>query len=323
MQTMQLAPDGKMYVARNGGAYLAVVNDPDSVGLACNFTDDGFSMSGGFSSYGLPNFPEQLFTSAPPVLQNQFAASDSFVCEKFCVDFQDLSTTNPLTWFWEFPGGIPSTSTNQDPANICYDNPGTYDVTLITSNASGSDTITLPGFITVYDTPPFPVITQDDSVLTSSPAAAYQWQFNSIDIPGATNQSYTITGTGFYTVVIIDSNSCQNSTTIYIEVTGLEEVPGDNAEFVFVYPNPSNGNFILEGQQEGATNLAGMVSIKVLNDLGQEVYYAEENVNGIAWKKEIELEKKIPGVYLLQLFSEHAPGALPNLLFSGKIIVMK
>src|SRR6185295_17234913 len=105
LQTMQLAPDGKMYVARNGGQYLAVVNDPDSLGLLCNFVDDGFSLSGGFSSYGLPNFPESIFSAfVPPVPQPQFASSDTSVCEKFCINFFDSSTNNPTSWQWNFPG---------------------------------------------------------------------------------------------------------------------------------------------------------------------------------------------------------------------------
>jgi hypothetical protein len=91
-------------------------------------------------------------------------------------------------------------------------------VTLITTTATGNDTLTLPGYITVYPTPPFPTITQNGYTLTSSPAAGYQWQFNNVDIAGATNQTYTATQTGYYTVVIADSSGCINSATVYVTI---------------------------------------------------------------------------------------------------------
>jgi PKD repeat protein len=81
-------------------------------------------------------------------------------------------------------GGNPGSSTLQNPSNICYQNPGVFDVTLITTDANGiSDTLTLANYITVYTNPFAPVITQNGNVLTSSSATSYQWQLNSVDIP--------------------------------------------------------------------------------------------------------------------------------------------
>ena len=57
-----------------------------------------------------------------------------------------------------FPGGDPSFSTDQNPSQVCYQIPGTFDVTLITTNAGGNDTLMLTDYITVYPTPPFPTI---------------------------------------------------------------------------------------------------------------------------------------------------------------------
>src|SRR6185295_14373225 len=104
----------------------------------------------------------------------------------------------------------------QNPTSICYDEPGVYDVTLITTSAIGNDTLTLQGYITVYSTPPFPTITQNGFILTSSAANSYQWQLNATDISGATNQSYEVLQSGYYTIVVGDSNSCKNSATLYV-----------------------------------------------------------------------------------------------------------
>jgi len=66
-----------------------------------------------------------------------------------------LSTDTPTSWQWIFPGAIPSTAASQNPTNICYDTAGIYDVQLITTNANGTDTLTIDSFIVVEncDTP--------------------------------------------------------------------------------------------------------------------------------------------------------------------------
>jgi PKD repeat protein len=93
-----------------------------------------------------------------------FSCSQTNVCEKFCIDFFDSSTNNPTSWQWIFEGGNPPTSTDPNPSNICYDDAGVYDVTLITSNAAGNDTLVLTDFITVYTNPLAPVITQNGNI---------------------------------------------------------------------------------------------------------------------------------------------------------------
>ncbi|MEO8086281.1 MAG: T9SS type A sorting domain-containing protein [Bacteroidota bacterium] len=57
---LELAPDGKIYVAKWNGAALSEIDNPDSLGASCGFTNNGFSLSGGTSQCGLspsPVFP--------------------------------------------------------------------------------------------------------------------------------------------------------------------------------------------------------------------------------------------------------------------------
>ena len=88
----------------------------------------------------------------PPVCD--FSSSDSLFCEGNCIDFTDLSTNNPSSWNWTFTGASPSSSTDQNPTNICYPGPGTYPVTLSVSNPFGSDTKNINTMITVQSCPP-------------------------------------------------------------------------------------------------------------------------------------------------------------------------
>ncbi len=61
------------------------------------------------------------------------------------------------------------------------------------------------------------------------------------------------------------------------------------------YPNPTNGNFMLE------TKLTGKCSIKVFNKLGQPVYYREYNFTGSNNKIPVELRNLAAGFYMLQI----------------------
>jgi len=69
------------------------------------------------------------------------------------VTFTDLSTGAPTGWLWTFGDG--ATSTAQSPSHV-YTNPGTYNVSLTTTNACGSDTNTKAGYITAQDPCPNP-----------------------------------------------------------------------------------------------------------------------------------------------------------------------
>ena len=51
----------------------------------------------------------------------------------------------PTSFLWTFEGATPSTSTERDPQNIRYDNPGPYTVSLTFSDGTASDTETKVG----------------------------------------------------------------------------------------------------------------------------------------------------------------------------------
>jgi PKD repeat protein len=82
-----------------------------------------------------------------------FSGAPTSGCNSITVNFTDLSTGSPTSWSWSFPGGTPATSTLQNPT-ITYSAPGTYNVTLVSTNALGSDTRTFTSYITVNNCPP-------------------------------------------------------------------------------------------------------------------------------------------------------------------------
>lgn len=59
IETMQLAPDGKIYIARIDDTSLPVISNPNEIGIGCNYTYPGFYLNGKQSKGGLPNFVNQ------------------------------------------------------------------------------------------------------------------------------------------------------------------------------------------------------------------------------------------------------------------------
>ena len=77
-----------------------------------------------------------------------FTAATTVVTEGESVQFTDLSSNNPQSWWWVFEGGTPASSTLKNPA-VNYKVPGNYKVALTAANVNGSDTKTIENFISV------------------------------------------------------------------------------------------------------------------------------------------------------------------------------
>lgn len=77
-----------------------------------------------------------------------FTASQTTVPVGATVHFFDTSLGNPVSRTWTFEGGNIATSTIPQPI-VTYNEPGSWDVSLLVQNAMGSNELTMPDFITV------------------------------------------------------------------------------------------------------------------------------------------------------------------------------
>lgn len=82
----------------------------------------------------------------PPFAHFKADKTFAFISEQ--INFTDVSYNTPTSWLWSFPGGTPSNSIIQNPS-VIYDSSGFHDVTLIISNAAGSDTISMHNYIRI------------------------------------------------------------------------------------------------------------------------------------------------------------------------------
>lgn len=160
----------------------------------------------------------------PPVAD--FSGTPTTLCEGATVSYTDLSTNSPTSWAWTFVGGTPSSSTAQNPT-ITYNTAGTYAVTLVATNGSGSDTKTVNGYITVNTcgSPPVADFSGTPTTLcagstvsftdlsTNSPTS-WAWSFTGGTPSSSTAQNPTITYNtpGTYAVTLVATNGSGSDT---------------------------------------------------------------------------------------------------------------
>lgn len=93
------------------------------------------------------------YVAVPCTPVAEFSNVDRYICAGTTLTFTDLSwKADVQNWQWSFPGGTPSSSTDQNPV-VQYNTPGIYDVTLTASNGSGSNTLTRQGHVIVSPSP--------------------------------------------------------------------------------------------------------------------------------------------------------------------------
>jgi len=176
----------------------------------------------GYNNYNNNFYIDNVsITGTPLAPKANFYASKKITCVGETVNFFDSTINNATAWEWTFNGASISTSTLQNPSGLKFNTPGVYDVKLKVSNATGSDSVTKIGYITVVANPNKPHITASskttlctgDSVILvcDSPATTYQWRVAGNKIGGATNVTYVVKDAGVYKVDAINANGCATS----------------------------------------------------------------------------------------------------------------
>ena len=231
------------------------------------------------------------------------SSSDTVFCEKQCLDFFDLSTNSPTSWQWLFTGASPDTSTLQNPTGICYNNYGSFDVTLIACNSSGCDTLHLTDFITELQNPTDSIYFSADT-LYSLPAYSYQWYEASGGlIAGAVNQYFIAQLPGNYYCVVSDSIGCIATSNILTATTLNENGLQLKA---YLFPNPGNGSFKIL-----LPEYANCASMKIFNSVGKTVF--DKTISGDNFYLETDLSD---GIYFMQIIAG-------SKLYSEKLIIEK
>ncbi|MBK7869522.1 MAG: PKD domain-containing protein [Saprospiraceae bacterium] len=167
-----------------------------------------------FSSCDTVLISETILIEATP--SASFSANATQGCAPFTITFQNNSSSNATSFVWILPGASPGFSTQRNPT-VIYNMPGNYNVTLVASNATGIDTLTLENFIVVNQTPEaeFSNIVNDLNVSFSNNSIlgdTFFWNFGDGMMSNESSPNHIYTQAGSYDVTLITNNICGSDT---------------------------------------------------------------------------------------------------------------
>jgi subtilisin-like proprotein convertase family protein len=138
-----------------------------------------------------------------------------------------------------------------------------------------------------------------DSLVLDAGAGAYTYIWSNMEATQTIVVNDSTVSTVDYSVIVTDSISmCEASDTVSVsfdDCSGVSELSGST---VSVYPNPSNGNFIIS-----LSNISEQVSVQVVDMQGRIIY---SQIEGLKVGKEnvISLDNVERGVYLISVSSD-------------------
>ena len=139
---------------------------------------------------------------------------------------------------------------------------------------------------------PVPTVDAVGPLLTSSPAAEYQWYFNEQPIPGGDQQTLEAGTTGWYAVEVTYANGCTvQSAPVQVLFTGI---PAATAAAFTVWPSPTR-----DAVTVALPDLGGLeATLHVVDAAGRLV---REYRPGSADRLEIPVQGLAPGTYTVRL----------------------
>lgn len=218
-----------------------------------------------------------------------FSINPNPVCTGAVVQITDLSTGSPASWSYTLsqggPGiGPPQLSTSQNPT-VAYNNPGTYTISLIATNASGASAL-INHTISVLASPnAFLNPANQTSCVGGNPITlnvnsngtnTYSWS------TGASTQSISVSPsvTTNYTCVVTGTNGCYaartatviiSQPTINIGSVPASICPGSSSTLTATGSNPGPWTYTWStsaATRTISTNVAGVYNVTVTNSNG-------------------------------------------------------
>ena len=185
-------------------------------------------------------------------------------------------------------GGTPTYNSNwgsANPNNLCA---GFYNVMVTDANgclATNSTIITEPNPIIVN------IWQNGNTIEATTGFISYQW-YDGIGnaINGATNDTFTPTVQGEYSVEVTDINGCSaRSYSILVIIDYINQ----NEITLTIYPNPTKGELTIESSEY-------LTSIAVLNSVGNRVIFIKNNIT-FEKQTSVDLSTFAKGIYFIQL----------------------
>ncbi|MFL5752171.1 MAG: PKD domain-containing protein [Bacteroidia bacterium] len=193
------------YTATTAGTYEVIVTNSNN----CNATSAAFAVTVNANPVAAITGTSQICSGANSVL--------------------DATTSTPgsgtiSTYQWQLNGtSIAGATASTYTANasgvysvIVKNTNNCTDSTALTLTVNANPTAVVTSTSTTICTNTTSILDATNSNAGSGAISGYQWQFNGVDIVGATAATYTATAAGSYGVIVSNSNSCNDSSTTII-----------------------------------------------------------------------------------------------------------
>jgi hypothetical protein len=192
---LQLANNGKIYVARYNKDFLGVVNNPNEKGANCNYVDSGQYIGTRKSLKGLPFFLQSYF------FKPDFEAVGTCFGDSTHFYLQDSAYVDSLFWvFDDSLSGANNFSTSWAPVHYFSDT-GIFNVQMIVYHDSMADTSMREIRISPYPSADFSIndnaqcLSSNNFVFTNttsiaSGACSYEWWFGDSTLSYDTNATH-------------------------------------------------------------------------------------------------------------------------------------
>lgn len=251
-------------------------------------------------------------------LQAAFTSNQQQGCAPFSVQFENRTDFFGASYVWQFPGGQPASSIEENPV-VAYEESGIYEVVLIARADSLSDTLVQTAFIEVLanECPQANIFAQADGLEITlwtdcTNGTSYTWLLGDgtspVSTPGVVHQ-YGEVGT-FMVTLFVEGPCGIDTSSIEVNITGPNTTDfSQRQKHVSLVPNPASGQ-VRAISENGFANGA---SLTVFNALGAQVLEMKK----VVWKQqeEVLLDGLASGVYFFRF--ENAGGAVQV----GKLVV--
>ncbi|MFN0189627.1 MAG: M43 family zinc metalloprotease [Bacteroidia bacterium] len=211
-KALQLGPDGKIYATKFGSSQLAIINNPNALGLASGFVDNGIDLFPNTPYVGLPNSSTSFFYNTKPEIIGPTQVCANAGSKSYSVKSLDCSLNKN---YWKIQGNATIISFTDTSVTLDFPLPGfsSLIVEKISSCGNSTDTILIESIQRINS-----LLGNDTSNCTSAPLLlqadngfiSYLWQ------DGSSLPTFTALGIGSYWVTVIDTFGCTGSDTIQI-----------------------------------------------------------------------------------------------------------
>ncbi len=197
-----------------------------------------------------------------------------------------------LTYVWLRNGTV---VTGQTSASLLVTQAGDYRVRI--TNASGCSDTSAVVTITVNPAPDAPVLSINVDTIFSSVSTGLSWFRNGLLLTGISDSFIVITQNGTYRAITVGSNGCGSDSSNAIVVGNVSVASLQQQLILRVYPNPSDGLFMVEYPEA----VSGLTLLRISDMQGRLIRELEAHPQTGLQHFEVDLSAQTAGVYLLEI----------------------